>query len=183
MSEASHFFAALVTSPAVFRKTLERARLQAVLDVEPAGDAVAPSGPGATPAVPGPRWVAFASPGENREALGKLTERLVEVFDEGGDWSLGFFMDQAKLTLRSEDLEPSVEDRRTSARRHAWLLLFLGRTPDEALAALSTGGAFAFCEALEISFLELVDQEMVPWEALSREFPDRYTVASWELAD
>jgi len=181
MSEVSHFFAALVANPSVFRKSLERARIQAILDSAEAGDG-APVPQGLTTPVLDMRWLSFASPSNNREALWKLTERFVEVFDDGGDWSLSLFMDREKLTLSIKDLEPTREGLGTSARQQEWLRHFLGRSPGSLLATLSIGGILSFCKAVGIPFIELVDQDMIPWEQLSRQFPDRYVLDPQDLS-
>ncbi|HYO65437.1 MAG TPA: hypothetical protein VEU33_05090 [Archangium sp.] len=181
MSEVSHFFAALVANPSLFRKSLERARILAILDSAGAGD-----GPPMPQGLPIPalnkRWLSFASPSDNREALWKLTERLVEVFDDGGNWSLSLFIDREKLTLSIKDLEPTREGIGTSARQQEWLRHFLGCSPGALLATLSAGGMLPFCKAVGIPFLELADQDMVPWEHLSRQFPDRYVLDFQDLS-
>jgi hypothetical protein len=181
MSEVSHFFATLVANPSLFRKSLEQARIHAILDSAGAGDC--PPVPQGLPIpVLDRRWLSFASPSDNREALWKLTERLVEVFDNGGDWSLSLFMDREKLTLSIKDLEPAREGIGTSARQQEWLRHFLGLSPGVLLATLSVGGILPFCKAVGIPFLELADQDMLPWEHLSRQFPDRYVLDSQELS-
>ena len=179
MSEVSHFFAARVTASSSLRTSLEQARIQAIVDS--AGDGTPTPQTLRSPA-PDSRWVGFASPSENREALWKLTERLVEVFDEGGDWSVSFFMERERLVLRAEDLEPAREGAGTSASQREWLRRFFGRAPEAFLATLAVGGILPFCKDLGIPFLELVDQDMVPWEQLAREFPERAVLDSEELS-
>jgi hypothetical protein len=179
MSEVSHFFAARVTTASSLRASLERARIQAVVDS--AGDDTTTPQTLLSP-MPERRWVGFASPSDNREALWKSMERLVEVFEESGNWSASFFMERDRLTLRAEDLDPAREGFGISASQREWLRRFFGRAPEALLATLAVGGIFPFCQELGIPFLALMDQDMVPWERLAREFPERAVLDAEELS-
>ncbi len=126
MSEVSHFFAALVADLPMFRKSLERTRVQEILDpADP--ESSTPQGP-QVPVLDN-HWVAFASPSGNLEVLRKLTGHLVEIFDESGDWSVGFFTEREQFTLHSKELETRCEDSGMTARQQEWLQRFLGRSP------------------------------------------------------
>lgn len=178
MSEISHFFAARVTSVVSLRMALERARIQAILGSERDGRGAAPT---LLSPLPARRWVGFASPSDNREALCKLAEQLVEIFDSGDEWSVSLCMGQEKLVLRSETLEPARDGSGTSVSQRDWLRRFFGRPPDALLATLSTGSVPLFCKELGIPYLELVDQDVVAWEQLAREFPGRSVLDSESL--
>lgn len=174
MSESTRFFAAPGVEPVAFRQSLERAGLQAILDVP---DEVRRASP------PGRTWVSFASPSGNREHLLRVSERLLEIAEYSGGWSLAFFWGREETVLGPEQVQVAKGSAGMDVRRREWLQRFLMQDVAPLLSTLVLGGPSAFCRAVGIHFLELADQDTVPWAQLEGRFAGRRVLTADELSD